>query len=101
VSELPAHFPHPATGATLSGTLINLSIAGGRFEGPVLPEAGQKCEFYTEWENKRVLLRGDVVWKHKERVGVKFSPLDEGTENLLRRICSNLRLEPLASLRPE
>ena len=101
VSELPAHFPDPATGATSSGTLVNLSIAGGRFEGLGLPEAGQEFEFDAEWKNKRVLLRGDVVWKRNQRVGVKFSTLDEGTENLLRRICSDLRLEPRAGLRPE
>ena len=98
VSELPAYFPNPATGVTSSGTLVNISIAGGRFEGLGLPEAGQNFEFQTEWNDKRVLLRGVVVWKLKEHAGVKFSPLDEGTENLLRRICSDLRLEP--SLRP-
>jgi hypothetical protein len=101
VSELPAQFPNPATGATSSGTLVNLSIRGGRFEGLELPEAGQKFEFDAEWKNKRVLLRGEVVWKRKEGVGVKFSSLDDGMENLLRRICSDLRLEPRAGLRPE
>ncbi len=101
VSALPAHIPNPATGATSSGTLITLSIAGGCIKGLELPEAGQKCELYTDWENKRVLLRGNVVWKRKECVGVKFSPLDEETQNLLRRICSDLRLEPLSGFRPD
>jgi hypothetical protein len=48
-----------------------------------------------------VLLRGDVVWKGKAQACVKFSFLDEGTENLLRRICSHLRLAALAGLPPE
>jgi hypothetical protein len=101
MTELPAHLSNPVTGATSSVTLVNLSVSGGCLEGLGLPEAGQKCEFHAEWEGERVLLRGDVVWKRKEQVGVKFSSLDEGTDNLLRRICSHLRLEPLAGLPPE
>jgi hypothetical protein len=101
MSDLPAHLSNPATGATSSGTLVNLSVSGGCLKGLGLPEAGQKCELRAEWEGEWVLLRGDVVWKGEEQVGVKFSFLDEGTDNLLRRICSNLRLEPLAGLPPE
>jgi hypothetical protein len=97
VGALPAYFLNPATGAASGGFLVNLSIAGGRLEGRGLPEPGHQCEFQTEWQDERVVLRGDVVWKHEERVGVKFSPHDEGTENLLRRICSNLSLELPAS----
>ena len=101
LSELPAHLSNLATEATSSVTLVNLSVSGGCLEGLGLPEAGQKCEFHAEWEGERVLLRGDVVWKGKEQVGVKFSSLDEGTDNLLWRICSHLRLGPLAGLPPE
>jgi hypothetical protein len=101
LSELPAHLTNPATGATSSVTLINLSVSGGCLEGGELPEAGQKCELHTEWEGERVLFRGEVVWKSKQQVGVKFSSLDEGAENLLRRICSHLRLQPLGALPPE
>jgi len=99
-SELPAHLSNPATGVASSGTVVNLSVSGGCLEGRGLPEAGQKYELHTEWQGKRLLLRGDVVWKGKEQVGVKFSSLDKGTENLLRRICSNLRLQPLGALPP-
>ena len=96
ISELPAHLSNPATGATSSATLVNLSVSGGRLEGPGLPDAGQPCELHTEWEGERLALRGDVVWKAKERAGVKFSSLQEEMQTLLRRICANLRLEPLA-----
>jgi len=101
LSKLPAQLSNPATGATSSVTLVNLSVSGGCLEGLGLPEAGQKCAFHAEWEGERVLLRGDVVWKGKAQVGVKFSSLDEETENLLRQICSHLRLKPLAGLPPE
>jgi hypothetical protein len=100
VSELPARLSNPATGATTDVTLVDLSISGGRLEGPELPDAGQTCELHTEWEGRRLVLCGAVVWKGKEQVGVKFSSLDEETEKLLRRICTNLRLEPPSPLPP-
>ena len=96
-----ARLANPATGATSSVTLVTLSVLGGCLEGPGLPEAGQKCELNTEWKGKRLLIQGDVVWKGKERVGVKFASLDEGAEKLLREICANLTLQPLAPLPPE
>lgn len=98
IIELPGHLSNPATGATSSTTLVSLSLSGGCLEGPGLPGAGQTCELHTEWEGERLVLRGDVVWKAKEQVGVKFSSLDEEMVKLLRRICANLRLEPRAPL---
>jgi hypothetical protein len=35
------------------------------------------------------------------KAGVKFGTLDEEAEKLLRRVCANLRLLPLAPLPPE
>lgn len=101
VSELPAHLSNSDTGATSSVTLVTLSVSGGCIEGRELPEAGQKCELNIEWEGKQLVVQGDVVWKGKEQVGVKFASLDEGPEKLLRQICANLRLQPLAPLPPE
>ncbi len=102
VSELRARISDPATGASSDVTLVTLSVLGGCFEGPGLPATGQKCEVNTEWEGKPLRMQGDVVWNSKEwRVGVKFAPLDEGAEKLLRQICANLRLQPMAPLPAE
>lgn len=100
VSELRARVSNLATGATSSVALVTLSVLGGCLEGPQLPEAGQKCELDTEWESKRLLIQGDVVWKGREQAGVKFASLPEAAEKLLRQICASLRLQPLAPLPP-
>jgi len=100
VSELRARLSNLDTGATSSVTLVSLSVLGGCLEGPQLPEPGQKCELDTEWEGKCLLVQGDVVWKGRERAGLKFVSLDEAAQKLLREICANLRLQPMAPMPP-
>jgi len=102
VSDLRARLSDPATGATTRVAVVTLSVLGGCLEGSGLPPAGQKCEVNTEWEGKPLRLEGDVVWKSQDRqVGIKFASLDGETEKLLRQICANLRLQPMAPLPPE
>ncbi len=99
ICELPARLTNPATGVTSSVTLVTLSVLGSCIEGPGLPVAGQRCELNSEWRGRPFRLQCDVVWKSKqERVGVKFRPPDEETEKLLRQVCANLRLQPMAPL---
>lgn len=102
VSELRARLSDPAAGDDWRVTLITLSVLGGCVEGAELPPADRPCEVKTEWEGRALRLPGEVVWKSKEgRVGVKFASLDAETEKLLRLVCANLRLQPLAPLPPE
>jgi hypothetical protein len=96
VSELRGQVMSRATGVIVDISLVDLSVAGARLEGTRLPDAGQTCEVHTEWEGRRMVLRGDVVWKSRKQVGVKFSSFDEETAKLLRRICANLTLVPPA-----
>jgi PilZ domain-containing protein len=100
ISELTAHVSNPATGESSSVTLITLSVLGGCLDGRVLPEPGEKCELHAEWQGEPFVVPGEVVWKIKEEAGVKFAPLDDGLEKLLRQICATLRLQPLAPLPP-
>jgi hypothetical protein len=97
---LPARLSNLDTGATSSVTLVGLSVLGGCLEGPQLPEAGQKCELDTEWEGKSLLVQGDIVWTGRGQAGLKFVSLDEAGQRLLREICANLRLQPMAPMPP-
>lgn len=100
VSELPTQLSNLTTGATSTVTLVILSVLGGCIEGSELPEPGQQCELIAEWEGKRLQIESEVVWKSKEQVGIKFVFLGADAEQLLRQICANLRLQPLAPLPP-
>ena len=95
-SELRGHVSNAATGATSNVTLVDLSIAGGRLEGPGLPDAGQVRVLHSEREGRSFRLHCQFVWKRNQQAGVKFTLLDKGTEELLRSICANLRLLPRA-----
>lgn len=102
VSELPARISDLATRESTGVTLITLSVLGGCLEGSGLPAVGQKCEVSTEWQGSPLRLQGEVVWISKEgRLGVKFAPLEAEAEKLLRQVCANLRLQPMAPLPPE
>ncbi len=101
ISELRARLTIPVTGATARVGLATLSILGGCVEGSDLPDVGQMCELSTEWEGKEFSIQGDVVWKGKRQAGMKFASLDASGEKLLRQICSNLRLKPMAPLPSE
>lgn len=93
-SELRGYVSNAATGGTSNVTLVDLSIAGGRLEGPGLPDAGQVRELHSEREGRSFGLHCQFVWKRNQQAGVKFTFLDKETEELLRSICANLRLLP-------
>ncbi|HEV2349752.1 MAG TPA: PilZ domain-containing protein [Terriglobia bacterium] len=94
VSELRGCLLNPATDATTHVTVVSLSILGASLQGSPLPDNGQTCELQTEWEGNPFVLRCDVVWKTQEQAGVRFRSVDEETGKLLRRTCTNLRLQP-------
>jgi PilZ domain len=93
-SDLPAVLLNPATGAATDVLLVELSISGGRLEGTALPEAGQQCELRAEGNGGELVIHGEVVWRGKSDLGLKFSSPDEEALNHLRQICRNLKLLP-------
>jgi hypothetical protein len=102
ISEVRASLVNSASGATTQVSLVTLSVLGGCLEGADLPEPGQACVVQTEWEGRALELPGKVVWKARGRhAGILFEKPDESAEKLLRHICANLRLQPLAPLPPE
>ncbi len=101
VSELPARLSSLATGASSTVTVVTLSVLGGCLEGTGLPAAGQKCELSIDWQGRPLAIQGEVVWRTKDRAGVRFASLEAEAETLLRGVCADLRLQPLAPLPPE
>ncbi len=99
VSELHASVSHGAASSAVS--LITLSVLGCCLEGQDLPASGSACEVSADWEGKALRLQGEVMWKKNRQAGIKFSTLESETERLLRQVCANLRLQPLAPLPPQ
>ncbi len=101
-SELSVNLSSPVTGASSDVRLITLSVLGGCLKGSKLPETGQPFELTAEWEGRQLKLQGNVVWKtNGEQVGLTFVITDKEVEKLLRQVCSNLRIQPIAAPPPE
>ncbi|HET7840256.1 MAG TPA: PilZ domain-containing protein [Terriglobia bacterium] len=94
ISEMRGDVVNSATGTSAGVSLIDLSVSGARLEGAGLPDAGQACQLQTEWEGRQIVLRGEVAWKSRKQIGLKFSSLDEETARQLRQICANLHIAP-------
>lgn len=102
LSELHARLSDPEGGAGWKVTVVNLSVLGACLEGMELPPAGQKCIVESEWEGRALRASGEIVWKSGQgSVGVRFDSLEEDSTRLLRQICANLKLQPMAPLPPE
>ena len=101
ISELRAQLSNPASGLASRVTLITVSVLGGCVEGSGLPEPGVTCELKTEWEGKPLVIQAEAVWKRNGQLGLKFVPLGEASDKLLRQICANMLLQPLAPMPPE
>ncbi len=97
VSELRAHISSASLEGNRNVRVVTLSVLGGCIEGRETPEPGARFELNTEWNGKPLKVSADVVWKNPQgRVGMKFAAVDPAAERLVREICSNLRLQPLA-----
>ena len=83
-------------------SLKSISVSGCRAEGKGVPTPGQKCDLRIDWEGKQFQAPVEVMWKNgKGEVGLKFLSVDEQSLRMLRNLCSDLQIEPLAPLPPE
>jgi PilZ domain len=101
ISELRASVSNVSAEAISEVALITLSVLGCCLEGQSLPEPSLNCEVMADWEGRTLRLPGEVVWRKNKQIGVKFESLGEETERMLRQVCANMRLQPLAPLPAE
>lgn len=99
IAELPAQVAQPPGGAPLRVTVVTLSISGCSLEGSYLLKIKEDCELTLEWGGNYFRTQASVVWKSSQgEVGLRFLDMDAASEQLLRKICANLRLQPLAAI---
>lgn len=99
LAELPAQVAQPSGGAPLRVTVVTLSISGCSLEGCYLLKTKEECELTFEWEGNCFRSQASVVWKSSQgEVGLRFLDMDAASEQILRKICANLRLQPLAAI---
>lgn len=97
VAEILAEIREPVTGMRHHVTMTSLSLHGCAIEGSEPIHTGNKYELTAEWQGRNLRVEGEIVWKDpkRSRAGMKFLSVDQKTQEVLREICSNLRLQPL------
>ncbi len=101
-AELKGELIQPPSGPGLSATVVTLSVAGCCLEGASSLKAREECEIAIEWEGQEFRAAAEVTWKSsKGEAGLKFLYIDQVNQELLRKICANLRLQPMASVPEE
>ncbi|MBZ5564667.1 MAG: PilZ domain-containing protein [Acidobacteriia bacterium] len=101
-AELKGQVSQPAGGPTIDATVVTLSVAGCCLEGAASLQAKQDCEIIIAWEGREFRAEASVTWKSsKGEAGLKFLYIDQVNQELLRKICANLRLQPMAKVPEE
>lgn len=96
LSDLPAQISQPPGTTPLKATVVNISVSGCSLEGAASLTAQKDCEITIEWEGREFRAEATVTWKSgKGEAGVRFLLIDPANQELLKKICSNLYLQPL------
>ncbi len=102
VANLPARVRPSSEAGELEAKVVNLSVMGCCLDGAGPLKGKQECEITIDWEGRRFQAGAMVTWKSSGgEAGLKFLEIDEESDRLLKTICSNLRLQPLATLPDE
>jgi len=92
VSQPPGATPHHVK-------LVNLSVLGCSVEGADALQAKQDCEIAFEWGGHQFRAEATVTWKSSRgEAGLKFLSMDPAHQDVLRKLCANLRPLPLGRL---
>jgi PilZ domain-containing protein len=79
-----------------------LSVRGCRVQGKSVPSVGKRCQVALQWEGLEFRGEAEVKWKKPNgEAGLVFTSVDETNLTLIRRLCANLHMEPLAPPSPE
>ena len=82
--------------------VLTLAVKGCAIKGMGIPEVGKPCELVIQWQGREIPLGSQVAWKTREGMaGLRFVSVGEQDVEVLRELCSTLRLQPLAPMRTD
>jgi hypothetical protein len=89
----------PGKGSTLPVLVEDLCVLGCLLEYAPSLQVQQECVLTVEWEGRQFRTPALVAWISQQgEVGLAFYNNDPVNQQLLREICGELRLKPLAPL---
>lgn len=89
----------PEEGLTLAVVVQDLCVLGCLLEYAPSLQVQQDCKLTVEWEGRKFQTGAMVAWiGQRGQVGLAFRNKDAANQQLLREICAELRLKPLAPM---
>jgi len=96
IAEFHAQASQPPGAPPQSVTLVNLSVTGCSLENAGSLKAGQHCKLTFEQEGQEFCAEATITWKSSQgEAGLRFLYISPTDQELLRKICATLHLQPL------
>lgn len=97
-----ARLSEPQSTAISEVTVVNIGPRGCCAEGVGALKAGQRYLLSIDWRAAQIRTEAEVAWRDAQgRTGFKFVSVEKKSRELLRELCSTLRIQPPPSLPPE
>ena len=95
-ADLSATLEPQPSGASHPVQIEVLSVQGCCLRGENVPESGRKCLLTLHWRGEVICAGAQVAWKNSQGLaGLRFLDVDQNSSEVLRELCSSLRLQPL------
>jgi len=95
-ADLSATLEPQPSGASHPVQIEVLSVQGCCLRGENIPESGRKCRLTLHWHGEEICTGAQVAWKNAQGLaGLRFLDVDQNSSEVLRELCSSLRLQPL------
>jgi hypothetical protein len=99
MAHLKASLRLPADNTQLAVVVEDLCVLGCSLEYAPSLQIQTECELTVEWKGREFHTPAVVVWNNPQgQAGLSFHHTDPANQEMLRTICSNLRMKPLVRL---
>jgi hypothetical protein len=98
-AHLKASIALPEQRSMITVVVEDLCVLGCLLEYAPSLKPPQECELTVEWNGREFRTPATVAWtSHGGQVGLSFHDTDAPNHELLRKICSELRMKPLVRM---
>lgn len=96
IAEFHGEVAQPPGAPSQSVTVANLSVSGCSLDGAGSLKTGHHCEITFEREGLLFRAEATVTWKSTTgEAGLKFLYVSPADQEVLKKVCATLRLQPL------
>ena len=96
IAEFPGQVSQPPGALPRTVSVLNISVSGCSVGDAANLKAGQECEVVFQRKDLRFRAKAQVSWKNSQgEAGLRLLDVSPTQQEILRRICATLHLQPL------